>query len=236
MIPAGPDGPKNNAASWVGCFCALPTFWATASPSCSSINPRLSFNVKRRNRGKQTAQSFRTRKYHGHHGCQPAADQAQHPDDDLHAGAGTVQCGGLDLCRPCQRERPDRRLSGLFAAEPDVRRGHRHRRGCQRPALQEPGRKEPVPRQQDRRERPVPGAVQLPGLSGAGPDRCAPLLLRPDRRCRHRRAGHPLPDHLLRAQPGHVHAGDEREAAGRYQPHHPEHDQPAGGCHRQHHP
>ena len=99
MIPAGPDGPKNNAASWVGCFCALPTFWATATPSCSSINPRLSFNVKRRNRGKQTAQSFRTRKYHGHHGCQPAADQAQHPDDDLHAGAGTVQRGGLDLCR-----------------------------------------------------------------------------------------------------------------------------------------
>lgn len=96
--------------------------------------------------------------------------------------------------------------------------------------------KEPVPRQQDRRERPVPGTVQLPGLSGAGPDRCAPLLLRPDRRCRHRRAGHPLPDHLLRAQPGHVHAGDERKAAGRYQPHHPEHDQPAGGCHRQHHP
>ena len=47
---------------------------------------------------------------------------------------------------------------------------------------------------------------------------------------------HPLPDHLLRAQPGHVHAGDERETAGRYQPHHPEHDQPAGGCRRQHHP
>ena len=42
--------------------------------------------------------------------------------------------------------------------------------------------------------------------------------------------------HLLRAQPGHVHAGDERETAGRHQPHHPEHDQPAGGCHRQHHP
>ena len=69
-----------------------------------------------------------------------------------------------------------------------------------------------------------------------GLTRCAPLLLRPDRRCRHRRAGHPLPDHLLRAQPGHVHAGDERETAGRHQPHHPEHDQPAGGCRRQHHP
>ena len=40
----------------------------------------------------------------------------------------------------------------------------------------------------------------------------------------------------LRAQSGHVHAGNERETAGRHQPHHPEHDQPAGGCHRQHHP
>ena len=45
MIPAGPDGPKNNAASWVGCFCALPTFWATATTAAWLLSKTGNVNM-----------------------------------------------------------------------------------------------------------------------------------------------------------------------------------------------
>ena len=62
--------------------------------------------------------------------------------DDLHAGTGAVQRGGQRVCLPAQRERLQRRGPGVPPAEPDDRRGRRHCRGHQRPALPLSGREE----------------------------------------------------------------------------------------------
>ena len=71
----------------------------------------------------------------------PLLLETQYPDDDLHAGAGAVQRGGLGVRVSCQRERPHRRIAGLFIAECHDRRGRGHRCGRERPAEQELGEK-----------------------------------------------------------------------------------------------
>ena len=65
----------NNDRTWAGRFCALPMFPARRNRENKSIADRT-----RRGAGK----------HHGHHGDQPPFAETQHPDDDLHAGAGAV--------------------------------------------------------------------------------------------------------------------------------------------------
>lgn len=107
---------------------------------------------------------------------------------------------------------------------------------CQRPALQSLGRKEPYRANKDAGERPVPGTVRLPGLSGTGPDRCAPSLLRQTSDAAIAEQGiRYLTICCVLSQGMFMRVMNEKLLA-RHQPHHPEHDRPAGGCRRQHHP
>ena len=129
-------------------------------------------NIKRSKRGNKATPNLsrpNAGKHYGHHGDQPSAGQAERAHDDLHAGAGTLQRGGLGVRVPCERKRPHRRLAGVLAAERDDRRGRGHRRGRQRPAVQESGRKEPAPCQRYGRERHFSFTVQLCGVSGHRP-------------------------------------------------------------------
>ena len=70
--------------------------WGDAHNYDLAINAALgrapSFPARRNRENKSIADRTRrgAGKYHGHHGDQPPFAQAQHPDDDLHAGAGAV--------------------------------------------------------------------------------------------------------------------------------------------------
>ena len=150
----------------------LPVFRSLASCTSAAICLwQKTSQVKRSKRGNKAIPNLSRRagKYHGHHGDQPSAGQAERAHDDLHAGAGTLQRGGLGVRVSCERKRPHRRLAGVLAAERDDRRGRGHRRGRQRPAVQESGRKEPAPCQRYGRERHLSFTVQLCGVSGHRP-------------------------------------------------------------------